>query len=320
MRKKLVSWGGFIDPALSAVDMARSKQLHYVNLTVDLQQPDEPGDDWAVGVLQVDELLSQKFGRTIRNGNQFRLVGYGSSLRGYDSSADVDSGFAGVTTVRYCPVTANSVGAHQSMYKAWLAQKKLSSAVGEYVRYDDFEVGWDATYPLSGARKSQIKMGGLSDTTFEEIVIYGPSAGGVTVALENFYDNLNPIAAPSEDYVGSVIKDAKFIDKFPDFVELSMPTSFSSNVAVESTPDALSGAVATGQVQWLPSDNHLSHMTGTLLYYFKGIPGDTGSQIADELRLTLTLVYEGWSSIAPKARRSSASKKATTKAAPPSKK
>lgn len=301
MRKKLVFRGGSIINCLyPAVVVARSKQLHYVNLTVDLLQPDDPGFDWAIGVIQVDELLSKKFGRTIRNGNQFRLVGYGASMKGFDSSADVDTGFAGVTTIRYCPVTKNSVGAHQSLYKAWMAQKKLSSAVGEYVRYDDFECGWDPTYRLATDRKSEIKMSGINDSSFEEIVIYGTSAAADVVTLESFYDNLNPIAPPSEGYLGAVIKEPKFADKFPDLVELSMPSSFSANVDVESTPDALAGASASGQIQWLPSDNHISHMTGTLLYYFKGIPGDTAVQAPDNLRLTMTLVYEGWSSLAPK--------------------
>lgn len=298
-----------INPLTPAVVMGRSKQLHYVNLTVDLLQPDDPGFDWAIGVLQVDEILSKKFGRTIRNGNQFRLVGYGSSLRGFDSSTDVDVGFAGVTTIRYCPVTSNSVGAHQSMYKAWMAQKKLSSAVGEYVRYDDFELGWDPTYKLPSQRKSVIRMSGINDSSDEEIMLYGTSTAGVDVSLEDFYDNLNPIATPSENYLGTVIKNPKFDDKFPDFVELAMPSSFSANLDVESTPDALAGASATGGITWLPSDHHLSHMTGTLLYYFKGIPGDTAVQAPDNLRLTMTLVYEGWSSLAPKSPRSRTSKK-----------
>lgn len=85
--------------------MARSKQLHYVQHEVNIEQPDDPQGNWADGVIQVDALLSQKFGRTIRNGNAFRLVGYGASLRGFNSASDVDVGFAGVASLQYCPVT-----------------------------------------------------------------------------------------------------------------------------------------------------------------------------------------------------------------------
>jgi hypothetical protein len=42
-------------------------------------------------------------------------------------------------------------------------------------------------------------------------------------------------------------------------------------------------------------------MTGTLKYFFKGIAPDTDvpPAIPDELKLTITLVYEGWSSLSP---------------------
>ncbi|AXQ65395.1 MAG: hypothetical protein [Circular genetic element sp.] len=293
--------------------MARSKQLHYVQTTVNITQPDNPQGNWAEGVIQVDAELSQKFGRTIRNGNAFRLVGYGASLRGYNTASDIDVGFAGVASLQYCPVTMNSVGAHQKLFKAWMKQKKLSSTVGEYVRYDDFEVGWSPASLLSAGRTSTIRMEGINDSTSEQISIYGASAAGSHVTLEGFYDLLNPIAPVSKTYDGSVIKEPKFTDKFPDVCELSMPTSFSSVVDTASTPDSLGGASASGGINWLPADNHLSHLTGTLYYFFKGLPGDTAGQIADELKLTITLVYEGWSSIAPKSRKKRSSPKPKTR-------
>jgi len=63
--------------------------------------------------------------------------------------------------------------------------------------------------------------------------------------------------------------------------------------------EGYAGQLALGEITWLPSDNHLSHMTGTLYYYFKGVAPDTSIPIADNLKLTITLVYEGWSSLAP---------------------
>lgn len=290
--------------------MARSKQLHYVQTTVDIVQPNDPQGNWADGVIQVDAELSQKFGRTIRNGNAYRLVGYGASLRGFNSAADIDVGFAGVASLQYCPVTKNSVGAHQKLFKAWMKQKKLSSTVGEFVRYDDFEVGWSPASGLPAGRQSTIRMEGINDSTSESISIYGNSTPGSYVTLESFYDLLNPIAPVSKTYDGSVVKEPKFTDKFPDVCELSMPCAFSSVVDTASTPDSLGGASASGGINWLPADNHLSHLTGTLYYFFKGLPGDTAGQIADELKLTITLVYEGWSSIAPVSRKKRSSPKA----------
>ena len=282
--------------------MARSKNLHIVQLEVEVQQPDDPQSpvNWASGVIQVDELLSKELGRTIRNGNSFRLVGFGSTLRGFNASTDLDVGFAGTSVLQFCPVTKNGVGAWQSLQKQWMKQKQLSSAVGKYVRYDDFEVGWDANSFLSTARNSTIRMSGLDDTNSEKISLYGASVDGTVVTLESYFDNLNPIPEVSEDPFGAVIKTAKFTDKFPDFRNLDMPCSFSAQAYDTATGVGYAGAISTGSIQWLPSDNHLSHMTGTLAYFFKGIAPDTDAPPAnpDELKLTITLVYEGWAPLA----------------------
>lgn len=282
--------------------MARSKNLHIVQFEIDVQQPDENPStgNWASGHLQVDVGLSRELGRTIRNGNSFRLVGFGSTLRGFSGASDLDVGFAGTTTVQYCPVTKNGVGAWQSLQKQWMKQKALKSGVGKYVRYDDFEVGWDDNDRLSSARQSTILMGGLNDAASEDVVLYGNSVDGDVVSLENYYDNLNPIPAVSEDPFGAVIKTAKFVDKFPDFKGLVMPTSFSAQAYDSAGGVGYAGAIATGEIQWLPSDNHLSHMTGTLGFFFKGIAPDTDlpPTIPDELKLVITMVYEGWAPLA----------------------
>ena len=277
--------------------MGRSKNLHFVQTTVEvLQAADSPEDNWAAGVIQVDKILSEELGRTVRNGNSFRLVGFGANLKGFGGSSDQDVGFAGTAVVQYTPVTKNSVGAWQSLHKQWMKQKQLSSGVGKYVRYDDFELGWEATNLLGPGRTSQIRMGGLNDATQENVVIYGNSTDGATVSLKDYYDNLNPIPAASEDPFGAIIKEPKFLNKFPDFKQLIMPTSFTAVTIAEDDPDTYAGGMANGDISWLPSDNHLSHLTGTLYYYFKGVaPAPLlAPVIPDELRLTITLVYEGW--------------------------
>jgi hypothetical protein len=285
--------------------MARSKNLHIVQIEVEVQQPDDPisPGNWAEGIIQVDAKLSQELGRTIRNGNSFRLVGFGSTLRGFTNTADLDVGFAGTCVVQYCPLTKNGVSAHQKLYKQWMRQKQLKGGVGEFVRYDDFELGWntDLAFRLPASRQSTIFAGGMGDTNDEDIVLYGSSSSGDRITLEAFWDNLNPIATPSEDPFGTVIKTAKFLNKFPDYRALEMPTAFSAVAYNTEVGTGYSGSVAMGQIQWLPSDNHLSHMTGTLKYFFKGIAPDTDvpPAIPDELKLTITLVYEGWSSLSP---------------------
>jgi len=295
--------------------MARSKNLHFVQYEVDITQPNDPENNWAAGVIQVDVELSKQLGRTIRNGNSFRLVGYGASLRGFTGSSDQDVGFAGVTGIQYAPVTKNGVGAWQSLQKQWYKQKALSSGVGKYVRYDDFEVGWSQSFSLGAGRQSTVNMGGIADATSESIGLYGASVNGLYVSLESYYDNLNPIPAVSEDPFGAVVKTAKFVNKFPDHQTLLAPTSFSAQVDVAGTPDFLAGGLATGSIDWLPSDNHLSHMTGTLYYYFKGVAPDTAGQLADQLKLEITLVYEGWAPLAKVRSARAVTKKMPTTAA-----
>jgi len=302
--------------------MARSKNLHFVQHTIEITQPvDNPENNWAAGVIQVDSELSKELGRTIRNGNSFRLVGYGANLRGFIGSADQDVGFAGTAAVNFVPVTKNGVGAWQSLQKQWMKQKSLSSAVGKYVRYDDFEVGWDQSNLLAAGRNSTIFMGGLNDAATESVGLYGNSVDGAYVSLATYYDNLNPIPEASEDPFGAVIKTAKFTNKFPDQRTLIMPTSFSALTDIGPVPDSYHGGIATGDISWLPSDNHMSHMTGTLYYYFKGVSPADGGVIPDELKLTITLVYEGWAPLAkvrsakPTTRRTNkSSKKDTTRA------
>ena len=180
--------------------MGRSKNLHFVQHTIEIEQPTgDPENNWANGVIQVDAELSKELGRTIRNGNTFRLIGYGANLRGFIGSSDQDVGFAGTAVVQFCPVTKNSVGAWQSLQKQWMKQKSLSSAVGKYVRYDDFELGWNQSNQLPVGRNSNILMGGLNDAATENVGIYGASVDGAYVSLETYYDNLNPIETPSED-------------------------------------------------------------------------------------------------------------------------
>lgn len=278
--------------------MARSKNLHFIQHEVNIVQPDDPHANWATGVIQVDQELSQELGRTIRNGNTFRLVGFGATLRGFIGGSDQDVGFAGTAAVQYCPVTKNGVGAWQSLQKQWMKQKQLSSGVGKYVRYDDFELGWNQNNLLAPGRNSGILMGGLNDSNTESVGLYGSSVDGIYVSLESYYDNMNPIPAPSEDPFGAVIKTAKFSNKFPDYRTLLMPTSFTAQVETSTTPDSYAGGIANGDIQWLPSDNHLSHMTGSLYFYFKGVAPDTAAALADELKLVITLVYEGWAPLA----------------------
>lgn len=288
--------------------MARSKNLHIVRHEVNITQPSSAQANWAEGVIQVDVGLSKKLGRSVRNGNSFRLVGYQSTLRGYDAGGDLDTGFAGVTTIQYCPTTHYGVKAWNGLQKQWFKQKQLASAAGSNVRYDDFEVGWDTNDLLPGNRTSVMRMTGLTDSSSESVVLYGNSLDGAYVTLQGYWDGLQEPASASYDPFGIIIKNPKFTKEFPQFTDLPMAATFSAGVDTATTPDSLHSAVAMDQFNWLPSDNHISHMTGTLKFYFKGVAPDTGAANADHLKLVILLVYEGWSSLMIKPKRSTRSR------------
>lgn len=275
-----------------------------MQVQLDLTQPDDnEGSNWGSGIIQVDAELSKKYGRTIRNGNNYRLVGYGATLRSKQGRDEVDTGFATTVGIQYCPTTKHSVDAWNMMYRQWLKQKKLKSAAGQFVRYDDLELGWTKDDFLPTGRNSTIAMGGISDNFEEKIVVYGESIDGVNVSLEQYWENMRPIPPASETAYGVIIKEPKFDNVFPERMTLYCSSTFSSMVDTSSLPDSLGGALATSEINWLPTDNHLNHMTGTLYYYVKGLPIDTGAQLPDELTVIVTLVYEGWNPLVDRPKR-----------------
>lgn len=278
--------------------MARSKQLHFVRQRFSIDQPNDVNDPIVESVIQVDDLLSQQLGRTIRNGNAFRLVGAGLAIIPR-VNGDYDTGMSVTGRITACPVTQHTVSAWRTMFKQWMKQKRLANAAGGIVRYDDFELGWNNAKRLSSTRQSKIHYDGIGDPNEEDVVIYGESSGGDRVSLEDMYNSLNDIALPSRNPIGNAtIKQPKYYAKFPstaDSHQMWINGNFTSMVDTGSTPDSLGGALAMNEITWLPADNHLAHLTGTLRLDAWVLPPDTGFQIAESADLEIILVYEGWS-------------------------
>ena len=285
----------------SGESMARSKNLHYVQTTVNLEAPFpvDVNENWAEGTIQTDYILSNQLGRTIRNGNQFRLVGIGAQLRGYTGAHDQDVGFGATATIYAVPVTRHSVKAWQNMYHLWRKQKQLAaSQVGRGVRYDDFECGWDSSNFLPSGRTSKVRIRGMEDVGQEYVTLIGNSVDNQYVSIQDTYDSMNPQAEVSRNPFGTLVKDPKWTYKFPATFELSSQATFSNTVDVASTPDTFAGGIAMGGINWLPSDNHISHLTGTLYYFIKGTTPTHAIADQDKLKMVITLVYEGWSPLA----------------------
>lgn len=274
----------------------RSKQIHYVTVGVPIVTPDDP-EDPVVGEFDVSTLLSQKFGTNIANGLNYRLVGYGASMTA--TSGDQDMGLASMVALAYCPPTKHSVKAWQKVHQEWKRQKTLRGRSGSAERYDDFVVGFTGAGQITG--QSSIYAGGLADTDGqEEVALYGTAVSGSLLPLDDWYNNRFVQPAAGTDTFGNALRAPKWATPFPTKQYLHMSATWSAMLDATSIPDDYGGAMAQTEMHWLPTDNHISHMTGTLQYLIRSLPADTAGQAEDSMMLVLTLAYEGWSSLLPK--------------------
>lgn len=284
--------------------MARSKQLHFITKEITLLQGNDPNISAAQFDIDVALELSKVLGRNIRQGNSFRLVGYGASLRPFDAGGDVDVGFSTTTGLKYIPTNRYAVKAWNNLFKQWKAQKNLRGAVGSQIRYDDMELAYNSAYIDS--RTSSIDGDGLDQTgSAESLVLTGGSSTNLDWSLQDYANSAFRIPQPSLDpFDSSVIKSPKFSQYFPEEQTIYMSSTNSAMVDTSSTPDSLGGGLSLSDITWLPSDNHLNIFLGLFNGYVKIGQPDTLGQNADELKLVITLVFEGWNSIftAPKKR------------------
>jgi hypothetical protein len=311
----------------------RSKSLHMITKNYTFDQLNDPTAPVVNSSLDIAMELSKQLGRNIRQGNNFRVVGWGAHLN-CAGATDADTGMAAVVGLTYAPVTEYSVKAWNQMFKKWQKQKQLSGKVGQYVRYDDFEVSFAPTYQSS--RTSTVYAGGLNDTNSEYINIYGAASSGVHTSLQDMYDSYNPIPLPSTDEFGVSVKSPKFNYYFPAARTLLSTATLSAHATwarwdeVNPTPgvadyqaDPLNvhyfGAQASGDMVMLPADNHIDTLCGVFQLQAYALPpdvdtGDLPPGSENDWTLTITLLVEGWSPlvISPKPARKMLGTRRTT--------
>lgn len=300
--------------------MARSKTLHMVNHRIQIDQTDDPTD---VTVSQVDLALelSKTLGRNIRQGNSFRIVGLQASLD-HSSATDADTGIAAAVKVQYCPTNRHGVKAWQQMFTKWTKQKQLSGKIGQFVKFDDFEVCWSPGY--NTGRTSTLYAGGMGDTTPEYVALYGSAASGSRTTLEDMYNSYQPVDLAGTDEFGVSIKSPKYTAHFPQASSINLHAHMSAaadwtqyiegSVGVLSSSDANAASVhymsgsAGGDLVTFGDENHLNAMTGVLLVSSVLLPHDVDSgpdppTAETGWYLNLNIMVEGWSPLAKKAPR-----------------
>lgn len=294
--------------------MPRSKSVHLVTQQIVVDQPDDPTAPITANI-DLALLLSQQIGRNIRQGNSFRVVGVGATLGHSAITDDADTGIAANVNLRYCPTNRHGVKAWQQMFAKWKKQKQLSGKIGQYVKYDDFEVCWGAGANTS--RTSTVFAGGMGDTAAEYIAIYDNASSGVRTTLSDMYNSYQPLDGAGTDEFGVSIKSPKFQTHFPQpalintTAHLSANADWTQSVEVLGVTDAVAssvhymGASSESNMTYLPSDNHLNVMCGLFNVQAFILPPDvdTGPDpptAETDWYLTITIAVEGWSSLAPK--------------------
>ncbi len=249
--------------------------------------------------MYLDMLLSEYYGRMVRQGQSFKIQGVQASLRPDPESAGIDTGLSAEVTIDYVPVTKHARFAWNQVFKGWRNQKKLQQAVGTQIRYDDMEFGWDYREGVDRSRTSTIYGAGLDDSAQEKLVLTGDSTAtsGTTIgaySLQDYYNSAYQTPDPSRDpFTNTDIKDAKWGNTpFPEIQTLHCTATSSAQWFEKPLGDVHQGSITTGDIQELSVP--VQSLCGVLQIGAYVMPDDTVAQIEDDFILTVTIFVSSW--------------------------
>lgn len=249
--------------------------------------------------MYLDMLLSEYYGKMVRQGSSFKIQGIQASLTPDQASLGIDIGMSAEVQISYVPTTKHSKYAWNQVYKGWRNQKKLATAVGGQVRYDDLEFGWNPDEGQSRARTSTIFGSGMSDSLQEKLILTGAStaSAGVTVgsySLEDYYNSAYQTPDPSRDpFTNTDIKDPKWGDTpFPEVQKLHCTATSSAQWFEVAGANIHQGAITMGDIQALPVP--AESLCGVLFIECYVMPDDTTQQLEDEFWLDVTIWVSSW--------------------------
>jgi len=244
-------------------------------------------------------LLSDYYGKMVRQGQSFKVTGVQASLRPDPSASGIDVGLSAEVMLKYMPTTRHSKFAWNQVYKNWRNQKKLATAVGAQVRYDDLEFGFNMAEGGSRDRTSTIFGTGMGDSSTEKLVLTGASSGGSDFSLEDYYNSAYSTPAASEDpFTGTAIKEPKWgSDPFPKVQQIHCTATSSANTDADELAPHFGGAITMGDIQSFPVGGEANVLCGVLNAAAYIMPDDTISQDEDDFILTITLFVQSWKSL-----------------------
>lgn len=259
--------------------MAKRYQVHSSH---DLTTPSAPDDLVVDTTVDLAVLLSQRLQKNIRQGRIINLHSVKASLKPTVGGGQ-DIGVAFTGEVWHCPATKNSAKSWREAFKVWNAQKKLrANAVGSLVRYDDFEVAWNASY-TDPQRTSTLFATGMNDTAAESVVIYGTSTSGDDITLEDIFESAQGQPEPSRfPLSNAIVKQSKFFDEFPNPVKTPIGAHLSATAAQQSFD---SGATVSQPTSYIQDSSTLCGVVKIQGYM---LPENTLGHIQDDMTLQLT--------------------------------
>lgn len=261
--------------------------------------------DEGARAMYLDMLLSDYYGKMVRQGNSFCINGIQASLRPDPAASGIDIGMAVECGVDYIPTTKHSRAAWNNVYRGWRTQKKIDTAIGTQVRYDDMEFGWNKKEGgINRQRTSTIFGQGLSDNEAEKLVLIGASEAGQfptvpigTYSLQDYYNSSYETPLPSRNpFTNTNIKDPKWgTTPFPEVQTLRCAATSSAQWFETTGFNQHQGAITESNWMKPPSDSHA--LCGVLYISAFVMPDDTTQQDEDDFIMTVSISVKSWKAL-----------------------
>jgi len=296
--------------------MGSSKNIHLVSQAFPITHSEDPlVGDYPVPVvfyLRLDQMVSRTLAKSIRQGSNFRVIGFGAALTGSiigDAGSpveDLDEGGAALVRFDWVGPTKEKIKAWSRMKRRFLSWRRMAGGTN---RFDDFTVCfdpghhadsdvWAANWPFSVIVDSEnMRNFDLSDQ-------HNPGLLGNTIdagvgldytGIFDEYQSRRGYTFDSRDSDGNIISRAKFNRK-PSHHTQGIAMTCSLTPATD-TPDEGEPYSIAHSMEWLPSDNHASVMCGLVRVTVWLLPVADALNIEDDMSLILTLGIEGWNEL-----------------------
>ena len=269
-----------------------------VSFRKDLELQNNAGEPASAGQIDLALLLSEYYGKNIRQGQNFKIKKVSAQLIGKDTGATEDFDLGGSSQMVFdaVPTTKYSRQAWNHVFKQWARQKQLKGSVGQSIRNDDFEVAY-MNHRIN-ARTSSLHVSGIGDSTTENVVITGSSSANSHLTLEDVCNlMLHPdTPAPTFPLISTPIKDDKYGGtRFPEHQSFAVGGTNSAMVdhfgPTFSAVNYGGAQVNNGELEF---PDPLSVFCGILNYNIFIHPEDTLLQVEDNFTLFVQFHVSSW--------------------------